>query len=111
LEVPDVVVVAEQRGGTLSLGGVKLSTDSELALDHAECVDRDARVELHPCVGAHRHDVLLEELAHGLDELGRGRSILAHSITTLRRGSRAGPIRSPRPYGPASRARSSARGR
>ena len=46
-----------------------------------ERVHRDPRVELHAAFGR-RHHVALEELAHRLDELGRGRSVLGHRSPT-----------------------------
>src|SRR5262245_3035693 len=73
----DVGVMAEQRGEPSALGGVEIGAEPELALEHPERVDRDARVELHPAL--HRgHHVVGEELADRLEELAGGRSILHH---------------------------------
>ena len=56
------------------LGG-RAGAELELALDHAEHVDRDPRVERDAALGRGHH-VALEVLAHRGDELGRGRSVL-----------------------------------
>src|SRR5690242_2696827 len=57
--------------------------DLELALHHVENVDRDARVEPDATFGR-IHDVALEELAHGLDELGGSRTVMWKGHRTLR---------------------------
>ena len=106
-EEPDVVVVAEQHGCSLPLCGGEPSTARELTLDDAERVRRDARVELHTSGGCGHH-VVLEVLAHRLDELGGRGSVLGHDLTNLHRRYRAGPTRSRRPGDPTSRARPSA---
>ncbi len=69
------VVVEAERVQALEVRGLLLRAELELALHHVEDVHRDAGVELHPSL-RRRHDVALEELAHCLDQLGRGRAIV-----------------------------------
>ena len=68
----------------------------ELALGDPEPVDRDERPELQPVVVEDREDLLLQELAHGLRELLRGRAVMLHvrsdpaaRTPSRRRGGRA----------------------
>jgi len=57
----------------------------ELSLDHLEGIHGHPGVELHPSVGRFHH-VALEELPHGLDELGCGWNVvrLGHAISSRR---------------------------
>ncbi len=69
-----VVGIAE-RGEALGVGGSLVDAEGKLALDHLEGVDRDTGVELHATFGG-LEDVLLEELADRLDQLGHRRAVV-----------------------------------
>src|SRR5438132_570346 len=60
-------------------------TEGQLALDHPEYVDSNARMKLHPSL-CRRHDVALEELPDGDDQLVHRRPVvkLAHVKSSSR---------------------------
>ena len=90
---------ASRRRGAASGAGA----GAQLALDGGQHPGRDAGVELDPPLGG-GHDVALEELAHRLDQLGRGRARRAAMpsgaavVLADGDGSRRAPIRHSRSY-------------